>query len=214
MIAVADGCLFGNPARIQVFDSSGRFTRCLVKLTSNSHWFTRLTTVNEEQILVTCTPVKQGHESCIKVFNTSGEELLCFGTSLSGKLLYPSKAVALNNEFFVSDVDKKNNRCMVSVFDHEGKYLRAFGECMLKKDPNERAFYPLVIALDAADSKVLAYSGLYKLVRCYMPNGSLESYYSTLSGITDMAVTDDGRVFVVCGGSGEFPHSVQLIFHY
>lgn len=214
LIAVADGCLFGNPARIQVFDSSGRFTRCLVKLTSNSHWFTRLTTVNEEQILVTCTPVLQGHESCIKVFNTSGEELLCFGTSLSGKLLYPSKAVALNNEFFVSDVDKKNNRCMVSVFDHEGKYLRAFGECMLKKDPNERAFYPLVIALDAADSKVLAYSGLYKLVRCYMPNGSLESYYSTLSGITDMAVTDDGRVFVVCGGSGEFPHSVQLIFHY
>jgi len=103
---------------------------------------------------------------------------------------------------------------MVSVFDQQGKYLRAFGECMLKKDPNEHAFYPLVIALDVTDFRVLAYSGLYKLVRCYMPNGSLESYYSTLPGITDMAVSGDGRVFVVCGGTGEFPHSVQVIFHY
>lgn len=214
LIAVADGCLFGNPARIQAFDSSGRFTRRLVKLTSNSYWFTRLSTVNNEQLLVTCTPVMPGHEPCIKVYDTSGEELLCFGTSLSGKLLHPTKAVVHNNEFFVSDVDKKNNRCMVSVFDQQGKYLRAFGECMLKKDPNEHAFYPLVIALDVTDFRVLTYSGLYKLVRCYMPNGSLESYYSTLPGITDMAVTGDGRVFVVCGGTGEFPHSVQVIFHY
>jgi len=214
LIAVADGCLFGNPARIQAFDSSGRFTRGLVKLTSNSYWFTRLSTVNNEQLLVTCTPVMPGHEPCIKVYNTSGEELLCFGTSLSGKLLQPTKAVMHNKEFFVSDVDKKNNRCMVSVFDQQGKYLRAFGECMLKKDPNEHAFYPLVIALDVTDFRVLTYSGLYKLVRCYMPNGSLESYYSTLPGITDMAVTGDGRVFVVCGGTGEFPHSVQVIFHY
>ena len=214
LIAIADGCLFGNPARIQAFDSSGRFTRSLVKLASNSYWFTRLSTVNDEQILVTCTPVMPGYEPCIKVFNTSGDEVLCFGTSLSGKLLHPTKAVMHNNEFFVSDVDKKNNRCMVSVFDQQGKYLRAFGECMLKKDPNEHAFYPLVIALDVAEFRVLAYSGLYKLVRCYLPNGSLESYYSTLPGITDMAVTGDGRVFVVCGGTGEFPHSVQIIFHY
>ncbi|KAL9970191.1 hypothetical protein ACROYT_G022525 [Oculina patagonica] len=161
LIAIADGCLFGNPARIQAFDSSGRFTRNLVKLTSNSYWFTRLSTVNNEQIR------RQEEQSC-----------------------------------------------MVSVFDQQGKYLRAFGECMLKKDPNEHAFYPLVIALDQTDYRVLAYSGLYKLVRCYLPNGSLESYYSTLPGITDMAVTGDGRVFVVCGGTGEFPHSVQVIFHY
>ena len=214
LIAIADGCIFGSPARIQAFDSSGRFTRCLVKLTTNSYWFTRLSTVSNEQFVVTCTPVMPGCEPCIKVFNTSGEELLCFGTSLSGKLLHPIKAVLHNNEYFVSDVDKKNNRCMVSVFDQQGKYLRAFGECMLKKDPNEHAFYPLVIALDMADFRVLAYSGLYKLVRCYMPNGSLESYYSTLAGITDMAVTGDGRVFVVCDGTGEFPHSVQVIFHY
>lgn len=214
LIAVADGCLFGNPARIQAFDSSGRFTRCLVKLTSNSYWFTRLSTINNEQLVVTCTPVMPGYEPCIKVFHTSGDELLCFGTGLSGKLLHPVKAVMHNNEYFVSDVDKKNNRCMVSVFDQQGKYLRAFGECMLKKDPNEHAFYPLVIALDKADLRVLAYSGLYKLVRCYMPNGALESYYSTVAGITDMAVTGDGRVFVVCDGHGESPHSVQVIFHY
>lgn len=214
LIAVADGCLFGNPARIQAFDSSGRFTRSLVKLPSNSYWFTRLSTVNNEQLLVTCTPVMPGNEPCIKVYNTGGEELLCFGTGLSGKLLHPTKAILHNNEFFVSDVDKKNNRCMVSVFDQQGKYLRAFGECMLKKDPNEHAFYPLVIALDVTDFRVLAYSGLYKLVRCYMPNGSLESFYSTLPGIMDMAVTGDGRVFVVCGGTGEFPHSIQVIFHY
>ena len=214
LIAIADGCVFGNPARIQAFDSAGRFTRCLVKLTVNSYWFTRLSTANNQDLIVTCTPVMPGYDPCIKVFNTSGEELLCFGTGLSGKLLDPAKAVWYNNEYFVSDVDKKNNRCMVSVFDQQGKYLRAFGECMLKKEPNEHAFYPLVIALDAADFKVLTYSGLYKLVRCYLLNGAMESYYNTLAGITDMAVTGDGRVFVVCGGTGEFPHSVQVIFHY
>ena len=118
-----------------------------------------------------------------------------------------------DNQYFVSDVDKKSNRCMVSVFDERGKYLRSFGECMLKKDPNDHEFYPLVIALDDRELRVLAYSGLNKLVRCYMPNGSLESYYSTLSGVTDMAVTGDGRVFVVCSGNAECPHSVQVIFH-
>lgn len=214
LIAIADGCLFGNPARIQAFDSCGRFTRCLVHLTSNLYWFTRLSTVNSEQLIVTCTPVKPGYEPCIKVFKTSGDEVLSFGSGLSGKLLHPIKAVMHNNEYFVSDVDKKNNRCMVSVFDQKGKYVRAFGECMLKKDPNEHAFYPLVIALDNTDIRLLAYSGLYKLVRCYMPNGALESYYSTMGGITDMAVTGDGRVFVICDGSGEIPHSVQVIFHY
>lgn len=214
LIAIADGCLFGNPARIQAFDSSGRFTRCLVKLYVNSHWFTRVSMGNNDQLIVTCTPVMPGYDACIKVFNTSGDEVLCFGTGLSGKLLHPTKAVLHNNEYFVSDVDKKNNRCMVSVFDQHGKYLRAFGECMLKKDPNEHAFYPLVIALDVADFRVLAYSGLYRLVRCYFPNGALDSYYNTLGGVTDMAVTGDGRVFVVCGGTGEFPHSVQVIFHY
>lgn len=213
LIAVTDGCLFGNPARIQVFDSSGPFTQCLVKLKINSYWFSRLSTVNKEQLAVTCTPVMPGYEPCVKVFNKSGEELLSFGNSLSGKLLHPIKAVVHNNQYFVSDVDKKSNRCMVSVFDQHGKYVRAFGECMLKKDPNDREFYPLVITLDDAESRVLAYSGLYKLVRCYIPNGSLESYYSTLAGITDMAVTADGRVFVVCNGTGDFAHSVQVIFH-
>lgn len=213
LIAIADGCLFGKPSRIQVFDSLGRYARCLIKLTTNSYWLTRLSTINNEQLAVTCTPVMPGYEPCVKVFDTSGVELLSFGNSLSGKLLYPVKVVVHDNQYYVSDVDKKRNRCMVSVFDQRGKYLRSFGECMLKKDPNDHEFYPLVIALADSELRVLAYSGLYKLVRCYMPNGSLASYYSTLSGITDMAVTGDGRVFVVCSGNAEFPHSVQIIFH-
>ncbi|XP_074626246.1 uncharacterized protein LOC141884362 [Acropora palmata] len=213
LVAIADGCLFGKPSRIQVFDSLGRFTRCLIKLTTNSYWLTRLSTINNEQLAVTCIPVMPGYEPCVKVFDPSGLELLSFGNSLSGKLLHPVKAVVHDNQYFVSDVDKKSNRCMVSVFDERGKYLRSFGECMLKKDPNDHEFYPLVIALDDRELRVLAYSGLNKLVRCYMPNGSLESYYSTLSGVTDMAVTGDGRVFVVCSGNAECPHSVQVIFH-
>lgn len=148
------------------------------------------------------------------MFNISGEEFFCFGISFLGKLLYFLKVVVFNNEFFVLDVDKKNNCCMVSVFDYEGKYLRVFGECMLKKDLNECVFYLFVIVLDVVDSKVFVYSGLYKLVCCYMFNGFLEFYYSILFGIMDMVVIDDGRVFVVCGGSGEFFYSVQFIFYY
>ena len=214
VIAVADGCVFGNPARVQAFDSSGKFTRCLVKLSVNSHWFTHLAAISDAEFVVTCTPVMPGYEPCVKVYNTNAQELLSFGTSLAGKLLRPSKALFQNNEFFVSDVDKTNNRCMVNVFDQSGRYLRTFGECMLKKDPQDVAFHPLVIALDVDKQNILAYSGLYKLVRCYKPSGALDAYYSTLAGITDMAVTGDGRVFVACGGAGEFPHSVQVIFHF
>lgn len=79
---------------------------------------------------------------------------------------------------------------------------------MLKKDLNEYVFYLLVIVLDVIDFRVLVYSGLYKLVCCYMLNGFLEFFYSILFGIMDMVVIGDGRVFVVCGGIGEFFYSI------
>lgn len=83
-----------------------------------------------------------------------------------------------------------------------------FGECMLKKDLNDCEFYFFVIILDDVELWVLVYSGLYKLVRCYIFNGLLEFYYSILVGIIDMVVIVDGWVFVVCNGIGDFVYSV------
>lgn len=64
-----------------------------------------------------CILVMFGNEFCIKVYNMGGEELFCFGIGFLGKFLYFIKVILYNNEFFVFDVDKKNNCCMVSVFD-------------------------------------------------------------------------------------------------
>ena len=214
ILVITDGCLFGNPSRIQAFDSDGRFIRCITKLTENSYWFTHLARVSNEEFLVTCRKISQGKESCVKLFNTEGIELFSLGSMEEPEFMNPVKAVYLNEEFFVSDFDTEQNRCSVKAFDRNGTYVRSFGECMLKQDPSEHPFYPLAIAADSHGDAILAYSGLYKLVRSYRKDGSLESYYSTIAGISDLAVTNDGRAFVTCDGIGEFAHSVQVLFHF
>lgn len=213
IMTVSDGCLFGNPSRLQAFDTSGRFVRCLAKLTKNTHWFTHVSTLKSQQIVITCRNVAPDYESYVQVFNTDGTVSLAFGATGEGKLIDPSKTVYLNDQFYVSDCDKSSNCCMIKVFDNRGRYVRSFGESMLKSDGEDHRCFPLVIEADPHSGTILAYSGLFRVVRCYKQDGSLVSYYGTISGITDMALTSDRRLFAICDGSGEFPHSVQIIFH-
>ncbi|KAK3737874.1 hypothetical protein QZH41_003152 [Actinostola sp. cb2023] len=213
IVAVADGCLFGNPSRLQAFDSSGRFVRCLTKLSNNTHWFTHISALNSQQIIITCSNIALYYESYVQVLNTDGTIFLAFGATGEGKLTSPIKTIHLNDEYFVSDCDKSTNRCMIKVFDDKGRYLRSFGECMLKSDIEDNPFYPLIILEDPHCNLILAYSGLFKVIRCYKPDGSLVSYYGTISGIIDMVLSKDRRLFAICDGSAEFPHSVQILFH-
>ena len=213
IMTVSDGCLFGNPSRLQAFDTSGRFVRCLAKLTKNTHWFTHVSTLKSQQIVITCRNVAADYESYVQVFNTDGTVSLAFGATGEGKLVYPSKTVYLNDEFYVSDCDKSSNCCMIKVFDDRGRYRRSFGESMLKSDAEDHRSFPLVIEADPHSDTILVYSGLFRVIRCYKRDGSLVSYYGTISGITDMALTNDSRLFVICGGSAEYPHSVQILFH-
>ena len=214
ILVVSDGCLFGNPSRIQAFDSNGRFIRYITKLAENSYWFTHVSRVSNDEFLVACRKVSPENEPCVKLFNTEGTELLSFGSEGDRKLMNPVKAIHVEGEFFVSDFDNEQNRCTVGVYDSEGSYLRTFGECMLRRDQSEHKFYPLAICAGSEENTVLAYSGLYRLVRSYTTCGRLESYYNTITGIDDLAVTDGGIAFVACGGGGEFPHSVQVLFHH
>lgn len=213
ILAVADGCLFGNPSRLQAFDTSGRFVRCLTQLPKNTHWFTQISILNSQQVIITCNHVALEYESYVQVINTDGAVALAFGATGEGKLNSPVKAIFLNNEYFVSDYDKSSNCCMIKVFDDKGRYLRSFGDCMLKGDIEDHPSHPLVITADPWTGLILSYSGLFKVIRCYKPDGSLVSYHGTISGIIDMVLTKDRRLFVICDGSGEFPHSIQVLFH-
>lgn len=67
ILAIADGCLFGNPSRLQAFDSSGRFVRCLTQLTKNTHWLTHIAVQPNQQIIITCSHVDMEYESYVQV---------------------------------------------------------------------------------------------------------------------------------------------------
>ena len=195
-LVVADGCIFGNPARLQVFKKTGEFARGAVKLDENNQWFAQASEAPDDHVIITCRKISTDYEARVKVYSSQGIVKMSFGSEGSGKLTNPVKAIYLNGQFFVSDMDKEANICMIKVFSSKGKYLRKFAEGMLRRDTAERVYSSLIIAPDPKLNQVLAYNRTMKVIRCYKLDGSLAAHHNTISDISDMVVTQDRKLLV------------------
>ena len=210
-LVVADGCIFGNPARLQVFKKTGEFARGAVKLDENNQWFAQASEAPDDHVIITCRKISTDYEARVKVYSSQGIVKMSFGSEGSGKLTNPVKAIYLNGQFFVSDMDKEANICMIKVFSSKGKYLRKFAEGMLRRDTAERVYNPLIIAPDPKLNQVLAYNRTKKVIRCYKLDGSLAAYHNTKSDISDMVVTQDRKLLVTRDANKDTPPSVMSL---
>ena len=172
--------------RLLHYDREGRLLEKCFEASNRNFKFTTLSVDKGGRLILTSRPMQDdetGVECCVLVYSADQQFQFSFGHD---QLSCPEGAVYHNEEFFVTDSDKK---CVV-VFDNCGQYLSEFG--------NGDFADPVGITIDDINDNVLVCDNENSMIYVMKPRGTLVTKFPTPGGDPmRIALSKDGKNIVV-----------------
>lgn len=168
-----------------------------VSYRSSSQWGVRycfVTTDPYGRFLLTCEPLAKQYRACIVVHSDSpfGKPDLRFGFSGEGALLFPFKALCLDKQYYVTDMEKG----CIMVYNEYGDFLRHFGSKDDEINGNGHLVLPTGMIFDPREGILLVCDWGSSSIQTYKPDGTFQGAFPIDGRPTDIALFSDGTLVV------------------